>query len=132
MNADMPAKAPGVDEQKIIMESEAEALPAETAAEKEQQRAAEEYSRVEANGQSSMRVKVRSPFRDYYDDQAFSVTAENATGPFDILPKHHNFISLLTPCELMIRSVHEGDQRIRISGGVMHVKADQVVIFLDV
>ena len=132
MSADRPAKAPNVDEQKVLTEVEPEATPAETAAEKEQQRAVQDYSRTEANGQSSMRVKVRSPFRDYYDDQAFSVTAENATGPFDILPKHHNFISLLTPCEVTIRSVDEGDQRIRISGGIMHVKADQVVVFLDV
>lgn len=131
MSAKGSAKASGVDEQKIITDPEAEA-PTETAAEKEQRRAAQDYSRVEVNGQSSMRVKVRSPFRDYYDDQAFSVTAVNATGPFDILPKHHNFISLLSPCELMIRSVDQGDQKIRISGGVMHVKADQVIVFLDV
>ncbi len=132
MSADRPAKPLDVDDQKIIAESEATTQPAETAVEEDQKRAVQYYSRVEANGQSSMRVKVRSPFRDYYDSQAFSVTAENATGPFDILPKHHNFISLLSPCELMIRSVDEGDQRIRISGGFMHVKADQVIVFLDV
>ena len=132
MSDDEPAKTQVAEEHKIITEAESEAAPKETAAEKEQRRAAKDYSRVEANGQNSMRVKVRSPFRDYYDDQAFSVTAENATGPFDILPKHHNFISLLSPCELTIRSVDEGDQRIRISGGIMHVKADQVIVFLDV
>ena len=79
-----------------------------------------------------MRVKVYSPFNDYFEGQAFSVSAENATGPFDILPKHHNFISLLNACEMVVRTVAKGEQHIKISGGIMHVKADQVVVFLDV
>lgn len=94
--------------------------------------ALEEFGRVEKNGQLSMRVKVYSPFNDYYEGQAYSVSAENATGPFDILPKHHNFISLLNPCEVVVRGVEKTEQRIKISGGIMHVKADRVIIFLDV
>lgn len=101
--------------------------------EKEKTAAVAEYSETRtADGQLSMTVKVYSPFHDYYDGPAFSISAENATGPFDILPKHHNFISLLTPCEVMIRTVEKGEQRIRISGGIMHVKADKVILFLDV
>ncbi|HXR50395.1 MAG TPA: hypothetical protein VN778_05215 [Verrucomicrobiae bacterium] len=122
------AAAQGVNDQKAIDAQDTH----ETKADKEARQAVEEYSRVEANGQPSMRVKIYSPFRDYFDDQAFSISAENATGPFDILPKHHNFISLLLPCEVVLRSVKQGDQRIRISGGLMHVKADRVIVFLDV
>lgn len=103
-----------------------------TKSESEQIKAASEYSKVEANGSPSMKVKVQSPFRDYYDGQAFSLTAENETGPFDILPKHHSFISLLSPCEVIIRTVDQGEQKIRISGGIMHVKTDRVIVFLDV
>lgn len=98
----------------------------------DQAKALEEYGQVEDNGQLSIRVKVHSPFIDYYDGQAYSVTAENATGLFDILPKHHNFISLLSPCDLLVRSVNEGNKKIRISGGIMHVKADRIIVFLDV
>ncbi|MDL2363468.1 MAG: F0F1 ATP synthase subunit epsilon [Patescibacteria group bacterium] len=103
-----------------------------TKEEQEHSKAASEYSNTEANGELSMYVKVHSPFNDYYDGQAFSLSAENATGPFDILPKHHNFVSLLSPCEMIIRSVDKGEQRIRISGGIMHVKSDRIIIFLDV
>ena len=119
-----------VDEHKVIGDDQAPAP--QTVTDKESQKALEDYSQREANGELSMRVKVYSPFHDYYDGQAFSVTAENATGPFDILPRHHNFISLLLPCELILRTVEKGDQRIRISGGIMHVKADRVIVFLDV
>lgn len=79
----------------------------------------------------TMHVKVHSPFQAYFDEKAFSISAVNKTGPFDILPKHHNFLTLLSPCTLGIKTPH-GERHIKISRGVMHVKADQVVVFLDV
>lgn len=119
-----------VDDRQVIEERTAPA-PA-GAAEKEQQQAVHELSQTSDKAQLSMNVKVYSPFRDYYDGPAFSVTAENATGPFDILPRHHSFISLLLPCDLIVRTASKGDQKFRISGGIMHVKANQVIVFLDV
>jgi hypothetical protein len=99
----------------------------------------ESETAVELAGNSkqpvSMHVKVYSPFRDYYDDQALSISSDNLTGPFDILPRHHNFISLLTKSSLIIRPVGDkgtGPIEIRISGGLMHVKSDEVLVFLDV
>lgn len=118
----------GVDDHKII----AQDVVPQTEAEQEASSAVDEYSKAKKDGPLVMEVKVYSPFRDYYDGPAFSLSAENATGPFDILPKHHNFISLLSPCEMVLRSEKNGDQRIRISGGMMHVKADKVIVFLDV
>jgi hypothetical protein len=128
---DPPVESSAVDEERAL-DKAPEQQQVQTKSEKEQVEALNEFSRMEENGQLSMRVKVHSPFREYFDDQAFSVTAENATGVFDILPKHHNFISLLIPCELVIRTVKEGDHKITISGGIMHVKADRVIVFLDV
>ena len=85
------------------------------------------------DGEPIMRVKVQSPQKVFFDEYATSISGENQTGPFDILPHHHNFISLLDPCELTIRRPGKApEQRIRISGGLMHVKADKIVVFLDV
>lgn len=119
----------GVDEQKVI--GQETAAPA-TKSQREEAKAAADYKLEGKDSQASMRVRVHSPFRSYFDGQALSVSAQNATGPFDILPHHHNFISLLMPCEVVIRTAHEGDRRIRISGGIMHVKADSATVFLDV
>ncbi|MEI6756051.1 MAG: hypothetical protein WCK80_03510 [bacterium] len=80
----------------------------------------------------SIEVKVHSPYKVYYEGQAFSISAENDTGPFDILPKHDNFICLLKACNLVLRTVKDGEQSIEISGGVMHAKADKVIVFLDI
>lgn len=79
----------------------------------------------------SMHVKVYSPYKVYYDDEATSVSAENDTGPFDILPRHHNFMTLLNSCEIIIRTTRD-QERIKIARGIMHVKADSVIVFLDV
>jgi F0F1-type ATP synthase epsilon subunit len=68
----------------------------------------------------------------YFDGAAYSITGLNATGPFDILPRHHNFISLLNACELVVQSVDDGENKIKIAGGIMHVKADKVSVFLQV
>ena len=72
-----------------------------TEAGKEQARVVKEFNAKQND--PIMDVKVASPFTTYYDGQAFSLSGVNATGPFDILPRHHNFISLLEPCTLIIR-----------------------------
>lgn len=82
-------------------------------------------------GQPTMHIRVASPFTVYFNEEALSISAVNDTGPFDILPHHHNFITLLGECEIVVRK-RVGESKIQISGGVMHVKADQVVVFLNV
>jgi len=82
-------------------------------------------------GKPMIHVKVYSPYQNYFDDNAYSISGLNNTGPFDVLPRHHNFITLLNPCVLEVH-VTNAIKRIRISRGVMHVKADQVIVFLDV
>ena len=76
-------------------------------------------------------VKVWSPFKVYFDGEAKSVSGVNATGPFDVLPQHHSFISLLSSSELRLRTM-QGDVHIKISGGIMQVHQDVVTVFLEV
>lgn len=77
-------------------------------------------------------VKVYSPFRTYYDDVAVSLSAINKTGPFDILPQHHNFISLLDSCDVVIARPGGDTQRIKIAGGILHVRSNRATVMLDV
>ena len=80
---------------------------------------------------SLKRVLIYSPFRVYNDGEADSISAVNGTGPFDILPGHKNFLSLLKPCTLVVRS-KRGQEELKIDRGVMHVKDNNVTVFLDV
>jgi hypothetical protein len=79
----------------------------------------------------NMHVKVYAPFKVYYDDLADSITAENDTGQFDILPKHHNFMTLINTCDVLVRH-GDKEEKIPIQKGIMHVKSDEVIVFLDV
>lgn len=129
--SDEDNKEKAVTEQGAIAGNE---TVAQTALEREQEKAAKDFTRDKDVSGLTMHVRVAAPFREY-DGQAFSVSAINLTGPFDILPEHHNFISLLTACDMEIRGLVDGEQKlvkISISGGIMHVKEDEVIVFLDV
>jgi F0F1-type ATP synthase epsilon subunit len=76
-------------------------------------------------------IKVYAPFKIYYEGKGSSISAVNETGPFDILPHHHNFLCMLVPGNLIIETP-EGRKVIKVSRALMHVKADRVVVFMDV
>lgn len=84
------------------------------------------------DGEPVMAVKVYAPFQVYFEGDATSVSAENATGPFDILPRHHNFLCMLVPGSLTIRTPDGRAKTVKIHRALMHVKADRVVVFMDV
>jgi len=86
---------------------------------------------VDSSGKPMIHIKVFSPYKTYFNYIGYSISGVNNTGPFDVLPRHHNFITLLNACTLEIK-VSSGVKHIHISKGIMHVKADQIVVFLDV
>lgn len=87
---------------------------------------------TEPASEKTIHVKVYAPFRTYFDDQAYSISAKNGTGDFDVLPHHKNFITLLIPCNIIVRASGKPDFILPITKAVMHVKADRVIVFLDV
>jgi len=86
---------------------------------------------VKPSGKPTIEVKIYAPFKVYFEGDAYSLSAVNATGPFDILPKHHNFLCMLVPCTITVQSP-KGPQNIKVSRALMHVKANRVVVFMDV
>ncbi len=84
------------------------------------------------NSGYTMKVKIHSPFEVYFDGDAVSLSAVNETGPFDILPQHHKFLTLLSPSDLIVRLPNGSFKKIAIKRGVMHVKENQTIVFLDI
>ena len=80
----------------------------------------------------SMFVKIYAPFQIYFEGDAVSVSAINDSGPFDILPKHKNFLCMLVPCDVVVNPVQGPKKVIKVHRALMHVKADRVVVFMDV
>lgn len=83
-------------------------------------------------GKPTMSLKVYAPFKVYFEGDVFSLSAVNGSGPFDILPRHHNFICMLLPCDLAIKAADGRQLSVKVRRALMHVKADHVTVFMDV
>lgn len=86
---------------------------------------------VVRSGKPMVSVKVYAPFKVYFEGDAYSVSAVNATGPFDILPHHHNFLCMLVPSVLRIQTPN-GEKQIKIHRALLHVEKEHLTVFVDV
>lgn len=96
----------------------------------DKQASAEKTAAVDSK-KPTIHIKVYAPFKVYYEGEAYSLSAVNETGPFDILPHHHNFLCMLLPCDMVIRTPYEV-KTVKISRALMHVSAEKVTVFVDV
>lgn len=78
----------------------------------------------------SIHVIARAPFKLYYDGPAYSVSATNAVGRFDVLPGHADFFSMLQPGEVYIETNDE-PVVFKIANGIVTVRADEVQLFAN-
>jgi F0F1-type ATP synthase epsilon subunit len=79
----------------------------------------------------TLSTKVYAAFQVYFEGQAYSISGVNETGPFDVLPGHRNFLCILKPCDLLVKTP-VGDKTIKVARAVMHVRAEKVTVFIDV
>lgn len=49
-------------------------------------------------------VTINSPKEHVWEGKAFTVSSVNSQGPFDILPQHANFITLIEDKPIVIRT----------------------------
>lgn len=81
------------------------------------------------NTDSQMDVEVRNPQSVVFSGKANSITSVTEAGPFDILPMHENFISLIKK-NIIIHQKGNKDIEIPIDEGIMKVFENNVSIFL--
>lgn len=79
-----------------------------------------------------MLVKIYTPFTTFFEGNAHSVTAVNETGRFDVLPGHHNFITMLKSGDVVVEKTDKEQQAIPIARGLMHVRDNRLIVFLDI
>jgi F0F1-type ATP synthase epsilon subunit len=79
-----------------------------------------------------MLAKIYTPFKTFFEGNAKSISALNDTGYFDVLTGHHNFITMLKACDLKVLPDEGEEMVIPIARGLMHVRDDRVLVFLDV
>ncbi len=76
-------------------------------------------------------LKILSPDKKYYEGEAVSISAANVDGPFDVLAKHTNFFSLLTPGNIVIVTPTD-NLTIPINSGIIKVVSHQATIFVNI
>lgn len=79
---------------------------------------------------SQLTVIARAPFHIYYEGPARLVSAVNKVGPFDILPDHADFFSVMSPGEVVIET--EADNvNFKITNGIIGVRNNEVMLFVN-
>ena len=81
----------------------------------------------------SLKVIARSPFHIYYEGQALAVSAANKVGPFDVLPGHTDFFSVLLPGDVLIQTDENSDPlSFPIKSGILTVRNNEVMLFVNI
>lgn len=75
-------------------------------------------------------VIARAPFHIFYEGPAHSVSAENKVGPFDVLPGHTDFFSVMDACEVFIETDKE-PITFNITNGIIAVRDNEVMLFVN-
>lgn len=78
-----------------------------------------------------MQIKIFSPYETFYEGETFSFSAQNASGPFDILYDHTNFICLLLAGTVKLNTPY-GKKHFDLSKGILKVSNNNIVVFANV
>jgi len=81
-------------------------------------------------GNSILTVIVRNKDKILYSGQAYAVTAINDKGPFDVLARHENFITIIKD-KVTILITPKEKQEIQIKNGVIRVYENKVNIYIN-
>lgn len=79
-----------------------------------------------------LHVIARAPFELYYDGPASSVSAINRIGPFDILPGHADFFSMLRAGQIIIEKAEGDPIQIDAHNGIVTVRDNEVLLFVNI
>ncbi len=76
-------------------------------------------------------VEVRNPDKILFKGSAIAISSRNEVGPFDVLPQHENFISIVSGNIIVWTGKHQ-KQEIESTSAIMKAKSNTVRVFLGV
>lgn len=80
---------------------------------------------------SRLNVIARAPFTVYYEGEAEAVSARNQVGPFDVLPGHADFFSVLEPGQVVIEADGQPPISFDITAGIITARNNEVHLFVN-
>lgn len=83
------------------------------------------------NPNTLLTVTIKDPERTAFEGQATAVSSSNTNGPFDILPYHANFITLIR--EVVVIHQPDGKEvKIPLQQGIMKIYEDKVHVLIGI
>jgi F0F1-type ATP synthase epsilon subunit len=76
-------------------------------------------------------VSINSPEQVIWEGEADAVTSENSQGPFDVLPGHVNFVTIIDKKSLLIHRL-DGDREFPLEKAVIYVHGNLVTIYTNI
>lgn len=82
-------------------------------------------------GEGSLSVQILSPNGVIWQGNAYAVSSENSQGPFDLLPEHAHFISMVNKKPIQV-STESGAETFTFDTSVIRLIDNEVKIFVDI
>lgn len=82
--------------------------------------------------EESITVTIINPDEKVWEGRAHSVSSVNSAGPFDILPEHANFVSMIRNQPIVVRTVDSGDKTFTYKNAVITVSDNKVSIYTEI
>lgn len=76
-------------------------------------------------------ITIKSPDKTVFSGEGVALSSVNDVGPFDVLPRHENFISILGK-KVVIFQEKNNKQEFEIEKGIIKARQNRVQIFLGI
>lgn len=82
-------------------------------------------------GEDKLHLTVRNRAEVIFDGNILALSSVNDTGPFDVLPEHANFISLIQG-SIKFLDENSRNHEIPVDNGVLRVRENKIVAYLGI
>lgn len=79
----------------------------------------------------SIAITIMSPVAKVWDTQAQMISAENSEGPFDILPDHARFMSLISNAPVVIELTDGFEKTFTFTDAVLFFADNKATIYIQ-
>lgn len=76
-------------------------------------------------------VRIVSPKEDVFSGEALSVSSVNSVGPFDILPEHAKFVTLIEKQKVVVVLPDRSKKEYNFDLAIVHVLDNQVNVYIN-
>lgn len=81
----------------------------------------------------TFQVKITTPDEVAWEGKAVSVSSQNSTGPFDLLPGHANFVTLINKdAPIVVRDEENKERSYTYTTAIISVRDGVVTVYTEI